>query len=219
MKNDNTYRKTEIWYYMMITLLWIILMLLTPACNSSSSLKEAVPADEIREGISLKEAQELVSFPICIPSYVPSGIKKKPEIIYHANFGDPQESDIRLQFHSLDSSKIAVEIYQFYDPEASIPTELADQVRDFYVRRLLAWIVGWPKTDEVWKQGQIVSNTTKLHNNNVEGWLFEIMEPISLQANMIEWRDAPVTYQVFTYLSVEDAKSIIESIPKITDCG
>ncbi len=195
----------------------IILLVANPGCSTFPPPEELVPVDETYEGISLQEAQEIAPFPICLPVHVPDGIEATPHTVYHADFGDPMESDVRLHYYSSASRELIVEVYQRHRPGAATPEKLDEGVRDFYERDLLAWQVGWLKADQV--RGQVTINVTEYQNNNMRYWLFEIVEPTSLQANMIAWGNDPVAYQVYTHLSIDQAKRIVQSIPYPPDCG
>jgi hypothetical protein len=60
-----------------------------------------------RDNLTLQEAQSLVSFPICIPGYIPPGIDPNPNIINQAEGPDiiPEENYIRLQYKRIDNQK------------------------------------------------------------------------------------------------------------------
>lgn len=199
---------------MKLILLLILLLAVGSGCDILLPPPEnLVPADETHENISLAEAQGLFPVAICLPTYVPAGIESTPRITYHADFGDPQDSDLRLRYYQSSGGELAIEVYQIPWPGVS-NTDLnkSEYTRQLVMRDLLAWVVGWSKVDEV--NAQVTTKTTK-YQDNLDRWLFEIIEPASLRANMIEWGNDPVLYRVYTHLSAEEAKQIAESI---TDC-
>ena len=179
------------------------------------------PVDENRENITLEEAQGVAPFTICLPIDLPAGLDQTPRVSYHADWGDPIESEVRLRYYGSDSQELIVEIRQRPQPGSATPEDLAEQAYDFYVRELVAWVVGWQvgwsNVDEISKEA--TTSVTTYQDDGAKRWLFEIVEPASLRANMVYWRNESVAYEVYTYLSVEEAKRIVESIPADTsDC-
>lgn len=198
-----------------IRLTLLTLLLASSGCRLPPEL---FPADETREDISLEEAQSLTPFAICLPTYVPAGIEMTPRITYHADFGDPMESDVRLRYYSSDDQELVIEIYQRHRPRAVTPEELAEEVRSFYVRELLKWATDGAEVDSE-TRALLTVNVTKYEDDDMARWLFEIVKPTSLHANMVSWGSAPVYYDIYTRLSTEEAKSIVRSIPDVSDCG
>jgi len=197
-----------------------LLLALLLASSGCRLPPELFPADETREDISLEEAQSLAPFTICLPTYVPAGIEMTPRITYHADFfGDPMESEVRLRYYGSYDQELVIEIYQqHYGPRAATPDELAEAVRSFYVRELLKWATGEAEVDSR-TMALLTVNVTKYQDDDTARWLFEIVKPTSLHANMVSWGNAPVYYDVYTRLSVEEAKSVVRSIPDMPDCG
>jgi len=189
----------------------IVVLVIGSGCCMPLANPVSPPADEIREDLSLEEAQSLVPFEIRLPTYIPTGIEMVPSITYHADFGDPMESDVRLRYYDSDSQELMIEVYQRHRPGAGTPEELTREVRGFYMRELLAWEMRWSDADGAGEQTAI--SVTRYQDGDVDRWLYEIMELPSRQANMIDWGSDPVAYLVFTQLSVEEAKNIVRSIP------
>ena len=71
------------------------------------------PTDENLENISLEKAQSLVPFAICLPTYLPHDINPEPYITYHADWGDPVESQVRLRYSLLDEKPV-IEIFEIH---------------------------------------------------------------------------------------------------------
>jgi hypothetical protein len=197
-----------------LTLLLILLSGVGSACNVLLPPPEnLVPADEIREDISLEEAQRLFPVAICLPAYLPSGIESTPRIVYHADFGDPQDSELRLRYYRSSGNELALEVYEMPWPGVSnVDLNKSEYTRQLAIRDLLAWMVGWPKVDEI--KVQVNSQATK-YRDDLDRWLFQIIEPDSLRSNVIEWGNDPVLYRVYTRLSTDEAKRVAKSI---TDC-
>lgn len=190
---------------MKMLFLFVALLTLCSAC---------IAADEIRENISLTEAESLFPAKICLPVYMPSGIDPTPSITYHADFGDPQDSDLRLRYYRSNDQVLMMEIYQIPWPGVSrqILNE-SEESRQLSIRDLTAWLVGWSKVEEA--KTQIRTNATK-YQDGTEHWLFEILEPTSLRANMIEWGQDSVYYRIFSRLSVEETKKTAQSLTNCT---
>jgi hypothetical protein len=202
-------------YGIRLTLL-LALLLASSGCRLPPEL---FPADETREGISLEEAQSLAPFAICLPIYIPAGIEVTPRVTYHADFGDPMESDVRLRYYSSDDQELVIEIHQqHYGPRAATPEELTEHVRGLYIRDLLDWATDGAEVDSR-TRALLTVNVAKYQDDEMVRWLFEIVEPTSLYANMVSWGSAPVYYDVYTRLSTEEAKSVVRSIPDVLDCG
>ncbi|MGB3216780.1 MAG: hypothetical protein WBD79_05220 [Anaerolineae bacterium] len=173
---------------------------------------EGVPADETRVGISLTEAQSLVPFTICLPEYLPDTIGKDAQITYHADFGDPMESDIQLRYYRRGTTEVVVEIVENHWPRASVQYEITDVSKESSLRDLLAWIVGWEKWEEAMVQAQA---TFSVGQDDQQWSLVEITDPPALRANLIEWAEDPVFYRLYTRLPAQDALQIAVST---TDC-
>lgn len=171
------------------------------------------PDDETRENISLNEAQSLVPFTICIPTYLPDGVGPSPQITYHAEGGNPQESDVRLLYR--EGNELIVEVVQTHAPGRLANPNFDDPASpEAGIRELLAWRVEWPKVDEI--RNEVTTDVTLYEDGDLRRSLFEILDPSSLQANMIMWGKEPVGYRLFTRLSADEAKQVAGSM---SDCS
>jgi hypothetical protein len=143
-------------------------------------------------------------------------VEPAPQITYHAEFGDPNESDITLRYFQSDNpDDVVIEIYQRHTPGLGTPRPIdIETYREASTRALLAWVVGWPQVDNT--RGQISVAVTGYESEGLERELFEITEPASLSANMVKWVNDPVYYRVYTHLSATEAQSIADSL---TDCA
>ncbi|MFZ2487007.1 MAG: hypothetical protein WAZ19_02700 [Anaerolineae bacterium] len=190
----------------------LILVLVLVVLTSCFSPFEGVPADEMRVGISLTEAQSLVPFTICLPQYLPDMVGKDAQITYHADFGDPMESDIQLRYYGRGTTEIVVEIVENHWPGASSQYKVTEISKESSLRDLLAWMVGWKKWEEAMAQ---VQATFRVDHGDQERSLVEINDPPALKANLIEWAKDPIFYRLYTRLPTQEALRIAMSI---TDC-
>ena len=173
------------------------------------------PDDDTRENIPLSEAQSLVPFGICQPSQVPDGVESSPQVIYHAEGGSQEESDVRLRYHFMDDHELAIEVFQKYAPGRLADPDLDEaDALEAHRRQLLAWVVDWPEVDKT--MPAITVNTNIYEDDKLNYGLFEIIEPASLRANMIVWAKEPVGYAVYTRLPTDEAKQVVESM---SDCS
>ena len=181
--------------------------------------------DESRPDISLSEAWELAPFPICTPTYLPENISATPEVVYHADFRDPLESDVRLRYFDKDSHELAFEIYQRYSPGTGTGEEIIMDypVGNYYERELLRWqgILVWSKGKEQYTtpEDQILIVMAQYDDVDMKRWMFQIKEPTHIKANLIIWGNDPVWYQVYTHLPVQDAQEIVRSMPNPGNCS
>lgn len=173
------------------------------------------PDDDTRENIPLAEVQRLVPFEICQPSQLPDGVESSPQVVYHAEGGNPDESDVRLRYYFLENHELAIEVFQKHAPGRLATPHFNDPASpEAGIRELLAWEVGWSKMDEMRKG--VTTDVTLYEDGDLERGLFEILDPPSLQANMIMWGKEPVFYRLFTRLSADKAKQVVESM---SDCS
>ena len=88
--NDPLKSKNACPFWKSFALLIILLL-----CNG------CFPGDTKMDDLSFEEAQELVPFRICRPAYVPTGLGISQVVQYHADFGDPMESDVTISMVDL----------------------------------------------------------------------------------------------------------------------
>src|SRR5512138_1397978 len=76
---------------------------------------ESLPHDVVYKNLSISEAQQLVIFPICAPSYIPHGMEANPHFTYWADdIQIPQTTYIRLLYKHIGSRDRAFEVYERY---------------------------------------------------------------------------------------------------------
>jgi hypothetical protein len=79
----------------------------------ASCVWEGFPADTVRENITFDEAQDLVDFPICLPTYISEGVEPTPNIIFEADSANvPEETYIRLRYNRQDTQEKIIEVFQ-----------------------------------------------------------------------------------------------------------
>jgi hypothetical protein len=186
-------------------------------------LTGCVPVDEQRDAISLKEAQKLAPFPICLPTYLSENTTQSPEVSYHADFGDPMESDIKLRYFDTENGQLVIEIYQRHRPGAGTSELVMDQNNQhkYYERELMIWLgfLKWSHGEERYTIPEEDITITRQHyDDGIGRWLFQLEEPADVQANMIIWGDDPVWYQLYTRFGTDQAKEIARSISKPDPC-
>ena len=96
------------------------------------------PGDVVRESLTLEEAQNLVTFSICAPAYIPSAIDPQPNIIFHDDgFGAEQEKFIRHKYYFKKSKELALEVSQRISNRDELPMDYSEEqltsIRDFGV--------------------------------------------------------------------------------------
>ncbi len=100
MKTDNLTTRMR-----KISLILIGLVILT-IIASMVYLWIVLPKDILTKNLSMEEAQDLVSFPLCIPTYLPANAGGDPQIIYQADAANvPEETFIRLRYDYNDTKK------------------------------------------------------------------------------------------------------------------
>ncbi len=205
MKDYQGVKGTHIGYCSISLVAVTVLLLAVASC---------APIDDHQDNISLAGAQEIVPFPICMPAYLPEGITLDPKVAYHADFGDPMESDVRLRYFDSHSGELAIEIYQRHSP-GSGTGEIAmeyKQVYKSYERELLWWegVLIWSRGRERYTipEDHIIITREKYYDEDTSRWIFQFEEPMEIQANMIIWGNDPVDYHLYTHLSLEQAQEI-----------
>ena len=198
---------------------WYVLLVVLIAFVSGCNLPSFGIGDDNRHNISLEEAQNLVPFAICLPQYIPANIQLDPQVNYHADFGDPMESDVRLLYYSSSQQdKPAIEVYEYHSPDELITEPMLEDWREFYLRELQKWIYGKYVKDML-KKPKLITQAFVETDPGMVRWIFEISDDRGQYANVIVWVSDPVRYETYTRLPIEEAKHVIRSIPEISSCG
>jgi hypothetical protein len=199
--NDSLISKYACPFWRYLALLMILLF-----CNG------CFPGDTKIDDLSFEEAQELVPFRICRPAYVPTGLGISPNVRYHADFGDPMESDVTISIVDLATNEIVLEINERYAPGRL--GELRDDIEKHHrvqVRDLLGWLEGWPRVDEL--QPQVETNHDYLLEEDGEYYLItQLTEPENLTSVMIRVAHDPVGYSVYSLLPLEEMLKVAYSL-------
>lgn len=180
-----------------------------------------LPHDDIRENLTMDEAQSLVTFRICTPTYIPPGIDPSPQIIYHADVAKvPEETDIRLRYKSIGDQELVFEVYQVYTEEEGMKAEFFESRVQGAEVSLLYWMfpsipLSEEKLNVAREQAQTEWNFSQ--TGQTVWWLYEIVDPIKYRSTMTQWINNHVEYRVLSYLPAEEIKNITLSIIKCSD--
>jgi len=178
-----------------------------------------VPPDTVLEGITLAEAQRLLPFGVCLPTYLPPGIVMSDTVRYHDEFGDPNESDITIDYYVPGNQDPVVTIYERHGPGRGIDA-YDSSTRSVSLRDLIIWQVGWLPADDWSKLQELQSQVDvryEVYTLDSDRLIVEIQSPESLRAVQITWYLKEfVLIDVYSRLSVEETKSIANSV---TDCA
>ena len=181
-----------------------------------SNCADAFPfglTDEKLENISLKKAQSLVPFTICLPTYLPLDVNPEPYITYHADWGDPVESQVRLRYARLLDEKPVIEIYEIHNPGVTTGLEIdRSQIsQEGAIRGLLDWQL--EDNSEIDKYLQEIEVSTAYYETQGTIWWFiEITEPLNLRSNMVDWLENPVYYVIYTFIPKNEVENIASSM-------
>jgi hypothetical protein len=176
--------------------------------------------DILRENLTIKEAQDLVSFPICIPTYEPPEINPEPQIIYDADAANvPQETYIRLRYQHAGNHQTEFEVYQRYTQDSEMKTAYPEMAHNGAKVNLLNWIsypnlISESEIEETMTRTQMASSV--FQTNGTVWWLYEIINPIEYHATMTKWVRNHVEYRILSFLSTEEIKKITLSM---LDCS
>jgi len=181
--------------------------------------------DDYRDNLTLEEAQELVTFPICIPAYLPSGIDPDPQIIYDSDAANvPEETYVRLRYKSIGDRKKVLEVYQAYTNDEGLKTEYPDAVLtsiyDGAKVSLVYWIsdpgffISSEKIDKTVRRLQLEAKV--FQTDQIVWWLYEIVAPSDYRSTMTEWIQYQVKYRILSYLSAEEIEKVTVSM---LDCS
>ena len=178
----------------------------------------SLPRDIVRENITIEEAQRLVSFPICMPAYIPPEINPEPQIIYHADEANvPQVTYIRLRYQHVDTREAAFEVYQKYTDDETIMETVHPEPgrqREKAIVNLLYWM--FPKTlaeSEIESAMRYIQlDASSFQSNQTVWWLYEITDPSEYRSTMTEWIKDHVDYSILSYLPAEEIEKVTLSM-------
>ncbi|MCC7117735.1 MAG: hypothetical protein IT310_04350 [Anaerolineales bacterium] len=177
-----------------------------------------VLSDVRKEGISLEEAQELLLFQICLPDYVPNGVTMSNSVLYHAEFGDPNESDVTIDYVREGDGNLVFSVYERNGTGREINFH-DNGIQRVNLSQLLDWQVDWETIEDFDKQyNELEKNETIEYEVydalGTERLLVEITSPKELKSVSITWRLSQyVLIDIYSFLSVEETKLIANSVP------
>jgi len=201
--------------YNKVGLIFIMILLIT----SMMSCQWIGYGDALRENITLEEAQSLVSFPICIPAYIPPEIDSNPQIIYEADSANvAEETYIRLKYKYLDDKEKAFEVYQRYTNKGGMSTEYTDSQLESRmggaIVTLFYWISPNPLSESelnvIKKQAKLDADV--FQTDQTVCWLYEITDPSEYRSTMTEWIIEHVDYRILSYLPAEEIEKVTLSM-------
>lgn len=194
----------------------IVLAILAAFLMQAILVSINLPQSQSRVDITLEEAQSLVSFPICVPTYISSGIDANPKIIYDAEEGNiPQETYIRLIYKRVDDGEDVIEIIQNYTSNKGMKAEYFESELGRAEVSLLDWMFPWrffseKKLNAALEQTQMEGSVSQTGETV---WLFyEIVFPDNYRSTMTKWVDNQVEYRILSYLPAEEIKKVTLSM-------
>ena len=175
-------------------------------------------SDVKKEGISLEEAQDLLLFQICLPEHVPNGVAMSNSVLYHAEFGNPNESDVTIDYVSKSAGGLAFSIYERYGSGEERNFHDVTEMRASLIQ-LLDWQIDWETTEDFYQQfDDLEKNGTieyEIYNTlGSERLLVEIKSPEKLKSVLVTWKlSQHVLINIYSFLPAEETKLIANSVP------
>jgi hypothetical protein len=185
----------------------------------ASCVWEGFPADTVRENITFDEAQDLVDFPICLPTYISEGVEPTPNIIFEADSANvPEETYIRLRYNRQDTQEKIIEVFQRYtnslEMESEYPASRLDDMQQRAMVSLIDWIFSNSiSTTQLRKIRTQTRIEAKVHQtDHTISWLYEIVEPDKYRSTMTKWNRNHVEYRVMSFLSADEIIKITDTL-------
>jgi len=180
------------------------------------NLTSCFMADTIRKDITLEEAQSLVAFQICIPSYLPPDVNPTPQIIYDADAANvPEETFIRLMYKRIGNQEVVFEVYQRYTSDTGMKTEDSnlESMNKSAKVIMLYWMTEHVSLSEVKKIiAQMKLEASVFETDQIVWWLYEIIEPSMYRSTMAKWVKDGVEYAIPSYLPADQIEKIALSM-------
>jgi hypothetical protein len=175
-----------------------------------------LPHDDYRANITKVEAQSLVSFPICVPTYVPPETDPSPQFIYESDAANvPEETYILMRYRRMGGQEEVFEVYQKYTRDEGMKTEYSQSAHEGAKVSLLYWMFPYPEflSESV---GLIVEEmhleASVFQTDQTIWWLYEIVDPIEYRSTMTKWITNHVEYRILSYLPAEEIKRVTLSM-------
>ena len=203
----------KLWKYLPIL---IVVAILTICLSQVILVANNLPQGQSREDITMEEAQSLVSFPICVPTYIPPGIDSHLSISYLAEeVNIPEETYIRLLYERIDDHNEVIEVIQNYTPDKGMKAEFSESEREGAKVSLLYWMhplrfISESKLDATMEQIRLEANVSK--TGETVWWLYEIVDPSEYRSTMTKWVVNNVEFRIFSYLPAEEIKKVTLAI-------
>jgi hypothetical protein len=177
------------------------------------------PTNIYQDNLTLQEAQALVSFPICLPEYIPPGVDPDPDIIHQAEGPEiiPEENYIRLLFKRYDTHEKVFEVFQRYtnDEELKLqPSEMINEhTREQSKVDLLDWMTDFLSETKIRSAlEQMRMDVDVIQTDHVVWRLFEIVYPAQYRSTKTYWVRNHVEYRALSYLPSQEIKAITQSM-------
>lgn len=170
-----------------------------------------VIAGETRDDLTLSEAQALLPFQICLPAYIPADLKGNDLVVVEGEIKSQAEVNLRIDYVRPGNETSIVTIKEWNAPGnvgRIDPYNETDQ--KVALKSLLTWLTDGSEAEKLLKQ--VVGNYEVYNDEGTEYLIVEIQLPDSLRSVGINWKAESVGYQVFTRLSVEEAKRVADSM-------
>jgi hypothetical protein len=180
VKQKKTMHSPKVNALVKIILVCLISTLLNLSCCLPIPLS---PKDDYRENITIEEAQTLVPFSICFPSYLPSGINPTPEIIYDSEWESPEETYIRLCYKEIYKDLLVFELSQRFSPnEVSLKTEYPESSFK-RIKYIFFYWLSPGNTSEIESMVKMVKLEHEVfQSDQTVWWLYEIVQTDDLMA-------------------------------------
>ena len=171
--------------------------------------------NETRENTTLQEAQSLLPFQICLPTYMPVDLKRKELVVVEGEIKSQAEVNLRIDYVRPGNETPMVTIKEWNAPGNVGKIDPHNETdRKVALKSLLTWLTDRSEAEKLLEQ--VIVNYEVYNGEGTEHLVVEIQSPDSLQSVRISWQDDPIGYQAFTRLSVEEAKRVADSI---SNCG
>lgn len=174
-------------------------------------------------GITLEEAQRRAPFPVCLPTWLPEGLRG-PEISFHSEWGAPWASDITLTYWRQGLS--VLEIFQAHRPWAwKQRDELNQDLHISYITfALLKWQVGIKEAERLKPNMRGILQQI-VEKDKHQYRVYELIHPSEYRAYGVDWwSEQPLSpppgeldnygiyYRIFSRLSLSETIRIAEEL-------
>lgn len=171
--------------------------------------------NETRENTTLAEAQAMLPFQICLPAYIPADLKRNELVVVEGEIKSQAEVNLKIDYVRPGNENPIVTIKEWNAPGNVGKIDPHNETdRKVALKSLLTWLTDRSEAEKLLEQ--VIVNYEVYNGAGTERLVVEIQSPDSLRSVRISWQDDPIGYQVFTRLSMEQAKRVADSI---SNCG